>query len=251
MSPSHPLTHPPNRQIPVIPVIDLMASAVVHAVGGNRERYLPIESPLVQGTDPLDIAQALAVRVGHKRLYLADLDAIGGGEPAWTVYRELLAAGFKLWLDGGIGSVERAAAVAELHAIGHSIHRVIVGLESLPHLATLAKLFAAVGPERFAFSLDLRAGRPLFAGPAIPQDPLAIVDEVVAIGVQQLIVIDLSAVGVGEGPPVIELCRQIRRRTPQLELIAGGGVRGVDDLVRLREAGCDAALASTWLHASR
>jgi uncharacterized protein related to proFAR isomerase len=30
--------------------------------------------------------------------------------------------------------------------------------------------------------------------------------------------------------------------------VAGGGVRGTDDLARLRDAGCHAALVSSWLH---
>ena len=188
--------------------------------------------------------------MGHRQLYVADLDAIAGGEPAWSVHWQLLTAGLEMWLDAGIASAERAVAIAELSAGGNSVHRVIAGLESLPDIAALASMFASIGRERFVFSLDLRAGRLLTGGPAFPRDPLAMVDEVMAIGVERLIVLDLASVGGGQGPTVVDLCRQIRRRAPQVEMIAGGGVRGTGDLARLRDAGCDAALVASWLHAS-
>jgi phosphoribosylformimino-5-aminoimidazole carboxamide ribotide isomerase len=34
-------------------------------------------------------------------------------------------------------------------------------------------------------------------------------------------------------------------------LVAGGGVRGADDLARLADAGCDGALVATALHDGR
>jgi phosphoribosylformimino-5-aminoimidazole carboxamide ribotide isomerase len=63
-----------------------------------------------------------------------------------------------------------------------------------------------------------------------------------------MIILDVGGVGRRAGPPTLELCRQIRLRFPQIELVSGGGVRDVADLARLRQAGCDAALVSTWLH---
>ena len=70
----------------IIPVIDLAAKTVVHAVAGRRNQYRPIESKLCESTSPIDIAQAFRSRFGLTELYLADLDAIQGKSqtPDWS-----------------------------------------------------------------------------------------------------------------------------------------------------------------------
>jgi phosphoribosylformimino-5-aminoimidazole carboxamide ribotide isomerase len=73
----------------------------------------------------------------------------------------------------------------------------------------------------------------------------------VEAGFQRLIVLDLAFVGVNQGPGVERLCSSLRAAHPQIELIAGGGVRGVDDLRRLADCGCDAALVASALHDGR
>lgn len=40
----------------IIPVIDLLGGQAVHSVRGEREKYRPVESLLVSGIDPIDIA---------------------------------------------------------------------------------------------------------------------------------------------------------------------------------------------------
>ena len=62
--------------------------------------------------------------------------------------------------------------------------------------------------------------------------------------------IDLARVGTGRGIDV-ELLARIRSTTSGLRLVAGGGVRGWDDLVRVAKAGYDAVLVATALHDGR
>jgi phosphoribosylformimino-5-aminoimidazole carboxamide ribotide isomerase len=65
-------------------------------------------------------------------------------------------------------------------------------------------------------------------------------------GVGSVIVIDLARVGGGTGVD-LDVVARVRDAVAGLTLIAGGGVRGPDDLVRLADAGCDAALVATAL----
>jgi phosphoribosylformimino-5-aminoimidazole carboxamide ribotide isomerase len=60
-------------------------------------------------------------------------------------------------------------------------------------------------------------------------------------------VIDLARVGTSTGLDAV-LVDRVRTASPGLTLVAGGGVRGWSDLVRLAEAGCDGALVATALH---
>jgi phosphoribosylformimino-5-aminoimidazole carboxamide ribotide isomerase len=71
------------------------------------------------------------------------------------------------------------------------------------------------------------------------------------LGVRRLIVLDLTRVGVGHGVGTEDLCRAIRKHAHGIELTAGGGVRGRDDLTCLADAGCDAVLVASALHDGR
>ena len=103
----------------------------------------------------------------------------------------------------------------------------------------------------FAFSLDLRGGRPLAAAPELKdRDPAAIVAGAANAGVDAILTIDLARVGSEAGPDE-QLIRRLRAAVPAAMLVAGGGVRDVGDLERLAARGCDAALVATALHTGR
>jgi uncharacterized protein related to proFAR isomerase len=69
-------------------------------------------------------------------------------------------------------------------------------------------------------------------------------------GAGAVIVIDLARVGTGTGLD-LALIDRVREATPGLTLVAGGGVRGPEDLARLADSGCDGALVATALHDGR
>lgn len=236
----------------ILPVLDLKQGLVVRGVAGEREKYIPINSRWCEGAKVADVARRLREVFHFDSCYLADLDAIAGGEPNWQLYEEVIAAGFAPWIDAGTTSVDRAGRIAEFIASRSPRGRVIVGLESVPDVATLAGIGRRIGWTRLVFSLDLKHGEPLapsfgWAG----QTPEQIAETAVTIGVRSLIVLDLAAVGVGQGVPTLELCRRLRRSYPTLEIITGGGVRDVADVRQVHESGCDAALVASALHDGR
>jgi phosphoribosylformimino-5-aminoimidazole carboxamide ribotide isomerase len=60
-------------------------------------------------------------------------------------------------------------------------------------------------------------------------------------------VLDLARVGSGAGFDV-ELIARLHAAFGELELLAGGGVRDIEDLRALRDAGAAGALVATALH---
>jgi phosphoribosylformimino-5-aminoimidazole carboxamide ribotide isomerase len=54
-----------------------------------------------------------------------------------------------------------------------------------------------------------------------------------------------------EGVGTESLCRQLRALDAEIEIVAGGGVRGLGDLESLAAAGCDGALVASALHDGR
>ncbi len=228
----------------IIPVIDLKAGVAVHGIAGRRDEYRPVQSRLTSACDPVDVARAFRDRLGLNELYLADLDAIAGAEPAWGVYAAIRRLGCRLWVDAGLSTASQAEALA-----GAGLERIIAGLETVAGPEVLDCLNQTLG-ERLAFSLDLKDGTPLGQRAAWgAADAQTIVRRVVEAGVRSVIVLDLARVGGGGGTGTEELCGRLAAQWPRLELVAGGGVRHREDLARLRACGVHAVLAASALHA--
>lgn len=231
-------------------MIDLALGLAVQARAGDRARYQPIESVLTPGRrgDALALVQAYRDTVGARECYVADLDAIQGGELQRGLLAELVrqAAPTLLLVDSGANSASAAGAVLALGAAA-----VVVGLETLRRLEDLDGILASTSPGRVIFSLDLRLGRPMLSAEAASGlgslGPEEIASLAVESGVETLLVLDLGRVGTGGGVD-LDLLRRLRRRFPRVRLLAGGGIAGAEDLARLATAGCDGALVATALH---
>jgi len=209
----------------VVGVIDLKDGTAVHAVRGERERYRPVGDPL-----------SLARRFRLEELYVADLDAIAGAGDNDAVIRAL-AREARIMVDAGVSEPGRAQALLEL-----GVHRVVVGTETLADADALGRLPEAV------LSVDLREGRTLSPDPRLAG--LQALDAVALLhrpGLREVIVLDLARVGSGAGPDVAAIA-EIHAAFPDLELLAGGGVRDAADLRALGAAGAAGALVATALH---
>jgi phosphoribosylformimino-5-aminoimidazole carboxamide ribotide isomerase len=232
-----------NSEMRIIPVLDLTAGVVVRAAGGRRREYRPVVSPLTTSSRPLDVADAFRAHFGLTELYVADLDAIGGAPPALDLYAALRAAGFRLWVDAGVLAADRALALAEA-----GIERVVVGLETAAGPDVLADACREYG-DRVVFSLDLKGGMPLGDAAAWGgEDARAVAEKAVAAGARRLLVLDLARVGGGGGTHTEGLCARLAAAHPGVEVSAGGGVRDVEDLRRLKACGVRAALVASALH---
>lgn len=232
---------------PILPVIDLKRGQVVHAVAGDRDRYAPLQSQIVDSIHPGRVAKALCEQVATRDVYVADLDAIAGDEPDRNSCDAIERTGAKVWLDAGIQSP--ASAQRLLRSLPR-LHRMIIGLETLATLRHVEEIRKAVPSDRLVFSLDLRKGLPQTADRAAKRmSAESIAAYVIDEGIQSIIVLDLIAVGTQTGgSSTLDLCRNIRSRYLDIELIAGGGVRDIDDVRRFTESGCDRVLVATALH---
>jgi phosphoribosylformimino-5-aminoimidazole carboxamide ribotide isomerase len=231
----------------IVPVLDVMNGAVVRGVAGRRAEYRPIVSRLTTSTRPLDVARAFREHFGLTELYLADLDAIAGQPPAFDLYFSLQADAFRLAVDAGLRDTSDGEVLAE-----SGVNDLVAGLETLAGPTVLTQICERVGGSRVIFSLDLKFGLPLGDLQAWERaDPMAIAGRAVASGVKRLIVLDLGRVGVGEGTGTVDLCRELVKAFPQIEVFAGGGLRDPDDLRCLRDCGVSGVLIASALHDGR
>ncbi|MBA4186620.1 MAG: hisA/hisF family protein [Planctomycetaceae bacterium] len=237
-----------RRKPRLIPVMDVMGGVVVRAIAGRREGYQPIVSTLTRATDPLGVAAALLQATGVSELYVADLDAITGRGQLSPVVRNLLAESTgPVWLDAGFGPRHD---ILDLPASPHL--RPVVGFETCRTPDFLRDFAYSPGPQVLGFSIDMRAGELIGNwrqwGVQDKQDAIGIARVAVSLAVRTLIVLDLARVGTGTGCGTEPLLHALRSEFPNVELIAGGGVRTWDDIDRLGEAGADGVLVASALH---
>jgi len=221
-----------------------MGGRVVHGVAGQRERYQSVASILTASSSPLAVAEILQSTTGCQALYVADLDAIRRTGDHNAILRTLanrLTA--KLWVDAAIADLSAARQLLDLGSV-----RVIVGSETLPSLAALREMQAALTAEQLLLSLDvgdegvisrcqaLRGVSPLHALELLADERLT-----------EVLLLTLNHVGTGSGPDW-SLLQSVRTAFPKLSLIVGGGVRTLDDLRRLADLGVKGALLATSLH---
>ena len=226
-----------------------MQGKIVRGVAGRRAEYRPIVSQLVDSAEPLAVARAFRTHFGFRELYLADLDAIEHGFPDLEIYRRLQGDGFRLWIDAGIRRADDAIMSSLIEQGGTAI---VVGLESVEGPGELERIVERVGADRAVFSLDLKHGKPLGGASSWQtDDPWQIAERALTVGVRRLIVLDLADVGGGAGVGTDELCRRLKRTYPDMQLTAGGGVRGINDVHRLESNGVDRILVASALHDGR
>lgn len=256
-----------TRAMRIVPVLDIMGGNVVHARRGERARYEPLRSPLVHGCEPVAVARALCAAARTGSMYVADLDALAGA-PVDVATLGALSAVAELWADAGATTISRADALARA-----GVARNVIGTESLgagspgpappddewqftsrapksnaklpdkPHAARLA--------PTPVLSVDLRDGRLISRDPDLAgREPAAAAPLATALGVREVLVIDLARVGSGSGPP-LQAVAELATALPGLDVYAGGGVRNDDDLRALEAAGAAGALVATALHEGR
>jgi phosphoribosylformimino-5-aminoimidazole carboxamide ribotide isomerase len=231
----------------VLPVLDVMAGQVVRGIGGRRDQYRPVVSRLTRSTHPLDVARALRAHFGLAELYLADLDAITGGAPAFEIYQALHGDGFRLWVDAGLRDAARARHLAQV-----GVATIVAGLETLAGPDVLGSLCGEYGNERIVFSLDLKAGLSLGKKEVwSSSDPERLAASAIASGTRRLLVLDLAHVGLGTGTGTEKLCCRLAEAFPHVRLAAGGGVGGMDDVHRLAACGAQVVLVASALHDGR
>lgn len=219
----------------------------MRGVAGSRDRYRPVESCLASSSDAEEIARGFREKLGLSQLYLADLDAILHHRRNLPVYRRLADEGFALYVDAGL---REAGAAADILNSGASA--VVAGLETIAGPESLRTLCRDYGRERVIFSLDLKAGVPMGNTTAWGGgEPMQLVEWAVDCGAGRLIVLDLAQVGTEQGLVTLPLCRDVRATYPDVELITGGGVRGVADLDLLAAAAIDGVLVASALHDGR
>lgn len=212
-----------------VAAVDLIDGKVVRLFQGSYSKQTTYE------TAPLSYAKQLKIN-GLDRLHLVDLS---GAKISKLVHTEVLNT---LWKNTGLnidfgGGVQTEEDVEAILNAGAS--QVVVGSLCTLNPSLVMKWIEVYGEDKFILALDTDGEQIRIKG--WQEASGKTLDEVLACFTDcerlSILTTDIRRDGTGSGPSV-DLYIDLVNRYPQFRWIASGGVETIQDLQKLREAGC-------------
>ena len=219
--------------IELIPAIDIIEGKCVRLVQGQYQQKKTYSD------QPLQVARHFA-GLGVRRLHLVDLDGAKAGKVVNLDILQSIAEDTALVIDfgGGIKSDEDIQSVFDAGAA-----MITAGSIAVKDRAKVEKWLAEYGPEKIILGADTRDGK--ISINAWQEDTtLGIFDFVqgyMNLGIKRLICTDIARDGM-LGGTALDLYKALKDRFPSLEIIASGGVSGMEDIRELDQAGIDGVI---------
>ena len=220
-----------NEYMLIFPAIDLYGGEAVRLLRGDYDKKT------VYSTNPLAVARDFAA-AGAEWVHLVDLEgARDGTAPAYELICRIKAeTGLRCEVGGGIRDIS-----AVRRYLDAGIDRVILGTAAVTDPDFLREAARLYG-EQIAVGVDLRDGYVAIKGwtETTERSALDFCREAERIGVGTLICTDISRDGAMRGTNR-ELYRMLSEQTG-MNIIASGGVSGMDDIHALRALGLYGAI---------
>jgi phosphoribosylformimino-5-aminoimidazole carboxamide ribotide isomerase len=222
----------------VIPAIDIIDGNCVRLTQGDFSKEMRYtESPLERAL--------FYESAGFKYLHLVDLDGARQGKIInWKTIEEIFSQ-TRLKVDFG-GGIKTTHDIEKLLTAGAD--RINIGSLAIEQPKLVSYWFNYFGEDKIILSADVRNGYVATNGwlnnSAITLDHL--IRQYLPAGLRQLTCTDIRKDGMMQGPST-ELYSNLVKEFPHLKIIASGGISGLDDLLRLREAGCAGAIVGKAL----
>ena len=223
----------------IIPAIDIIEGKCVRLTRGNYEQKK------VYNENPLEVAKQFEA-TGLKRLHLVDLDGAKAGDVKnWKVL-EQIASKTEILIDfsGGISTRKNVRICFDSGAEYAAVGSIAVKDEK-----TLTEWLKEFGVEKFIIGADVKEERLAIRGwtETTELSVFDLIENYKTKGVKQFFCTDINKDGLLQGTG-IDLYKKILNSHPSIDLIASGGVSSIDDLLRLREAGCSGAIVGKAIY---
>ncbi|HKP69174.1 MAG TPA: 1-(5-phosphoribosyl)-5-[(5-phosphoribosylamino)methylideneamino]imidazole-4-carboxamide isomerase [Pyrinomonadaceae bacterium] len=225
--------------IQVIPAIDLIDGKCVRLTRGDFERSSVYE------VDPVEMAKRFEA-VGLRRLHVVDLDGAKARRLTNVGVLERIAAATTLTIDYG-GGIKTTDDVQSVFDAGAAI--ATIGSLAVTKPDAFFEWIEMFGSERILLGADARDGSLAINGWLTDTTVglIQFLEDCHSKGVTQAFVTDISNDGMLSGP-ASSIYREIRRRLPQLRLIASGGVGSTADIAELDRLGCDGVIVGKAIY---
>ena len=225
----------------IIPAIDIIDGKCVRLQKGDFQKMT------IYNEDPLEVAKVFEDH-GIQYLHLVDLD--GARSKGLVNHRilEQISSKTNLLVDfgGGLKSDEDVRIAFESGA-----SQVTGGSIALKDRRLFLSWLARYGASRIILGADCKdrkiASNAWLEGSEV--DVLEFIESYEAEGVRQVVTTDIEKDGMLKGPSM-DLYKEILAAT-KVELIASGGISVLEDLVKLKAAGCSGAIVGKAIYEGR
>jgi phosphoribosylformimino-5-aminoimidazole carboxamide ribotide isomerase len=226
----------------IIPAIDLIDGKCVRLTEGDYNQKT------VYHEDPVEVALGFEA-AGIRRLHLVDLDGAKAGRVVnWNVLERITQrTALEVDFGGGIKTRDDVDRVLDSGAKWATVGSIAVKNE-----AELMSWFETYGANRFFLGADVKEEHIAVAGwqETTSIQLIPFLQKYVGYGIQYVFCTDVSKDGRLEGPAT-DLYRRVLEALPGLQLIASGGVSGMQDLESLKAAGCAGAIVGKAIYEGR
>lgn len=228
--------------IELIPAIDIIDGKCVRLSQGNYD------SKKVYNENPLEVAKEFEA-YGIRRLHVVDLD--GAASQHVVNYRTLeqIATQTSLIIDFG-GGIKTSGDI-EI-AFDSGAEMITLGSVAVKHPELFDEWLQTYGNEKIILGADVKDNRIAINGwkEESPQELMPFLNQHINKGVTKVLCTDISRDGMLKGP-ALDLYRSIMEAHPELHLIASGGISGMEDILKLDEAGIPAAVFGKAIYEGR
>lgn len=228
--------------IELIPAIDIIDGKCVRLSQGNYD------SKKVYNENPLEVAKEFEA-YGIRRLHVVDLD--GAASQHVVNYRTLeqIATQTSLIIDFG-GGIKTSGDI-EI-AFDSGAEMITLGSVAVKHPELFDEWLQTYGNEKIILGADVKDNRIAINGwkEESPQELMPFLNQHINKGVTKVLCTDISRDGMLKGP-ALDLYRSIMEAHPALHLIASGGISGMEDILKLDEAGIPAVVFGKAIYEGR
>jgi phosphoribosylformimino-5-aminoimidazole carboxamide ribotide isomerase len=217
----------------IIPAIDIINGKCVRLTKGDYAQQK------IYNENPLEVAKQFE-DAGIKRLHVVDLDGAKAGTIINLKVLESIAANTKLIIDFG-GGIKKINDVESVFNAGASI--ATIGSMAVKHPELLEEWLMEFGADKFLIGADVLDEKIKISG-WLEDGGINIfnfIGSMIGLGVTNIFCTDISKDGVMEGPS-IDLYKRILEEHPEINLIASGGVSNINDVIQLKEIGCNGVI---------
>lgn len=218
----------------IIPAIDVIGGKCVRLSKGDYSTQKTYRE------DPLEVAREFEDH-GIQHLHLVDLDGARSSHIVNHKVLEQIAGKTSLKIDfgGGIKSNEDVKIAFESGAA-----QITGGSIAVKDRAMFLSWLERFGAERVILGADAMHGKIAVSGWQEESDMelLPFIQEYLKEGVRYVVSTDISRDGMLQGPSFRLYQSLLEATAGELSLIASGGVTEIEDLIRLKDIGCEGAI---------
>jgi phosphoribosylformimino-5-aminoimidazole carboxamide ribotide isomerase len=215
--------------IDIIPAIDLIDGKCARLEQGDFSKKK------VYDADPTEIA-ATFESAGVKRLHIVDLDGARKGRIGNLGVVQRIASRTTLTIDFG-GGIKTNEDMRSVFDAGAAIAN--IGSTAVREPENLIDWIERFGSERILLGTDVKSGKIAINGwqTETGLELVSFLSGWKERGITQAFATDIAKDGMLGGPST-ELYIKIRDAIPDMQLIASGGVRSMEDVYELESIGC-------------